>query len=220
MPEPGAAVPTTDDDVQAIKALAQAERDKERANARQMVILIGGFLCWMFGAQLTTPARSEMLLLAFNNDTVKASALVGTLSSLSSMIGLFGNPLVGSLSDTLGRRPVLVFGSIFSVLRHGVWLVRPGVAAMVISDLFAPLSQVAMMVPGRSGIGDMYSKDPLRLSLAMSRWSLVPAVCTIVCPTLGGRLAAISPRLGAHVSFVRPLILKGRPFAKTGSGQT
>jgi hypothetical protein len=65
----------------------------------------------------------------------------------------------------------------------------------VISDLLAPLSQVAMIVPGRSGIGDMFSNDPLQLSIAMSRWSLVPAVCTIVCPTLGGRLAKLSPRL-------------------------
>ena len=42
----------------------------------------------------------------------------------------------------------------------------------------------------------MYSKnDPLTLSVALSRWSMVPAVCMIVCPTLGGRLAAINPRL-------------------------
>lgn len=192
---PGAAVPITDKDMAAVRALAEEDVAQEAHKRRQMLVLLGGFLCWMFGAQLTTPSRSEMLLLAFKNDTAAAAAVVGTLSSISSMIGLFGNPLIGSLSDTLGRRPVLILGALFSVLRHGVWLINPGVASMVLSDLLAPLSQVAMMVPGRSGIGDMFSNDPLQLSIAMSRWSLVPAVCTIVCPTLGGRLAQLSPRL-------------------------
>jgi uncharacterized membrane protein len=193
--QPGEVVPTTIDDLAAIQRLALDAKEQEAKKRRQMAVLIGGFLCWMFGAQLTTPARSEMLLLAFNNDTASAAALVGTLSSISSMIGLFGNPLIGSLSDTFGRRPVLILGAVFSVLRHGVLLIKPSVTSMVISDLLAPLSQVAMIVPGRSGIGDMFSNDPLQLSIAMSRWSLVPAVCTIVCPTLGGRLAKLSPRL-------------------------
>lgn len=199
-PEPAAELTTsTNEDLHANQSERGSDRGRDRdseANKhRQMVVLIGGFLCWMFGAQLTTPARSEMILLAFNHDTAAAAALVGTLSSISSMIGLFGNPLIGSLSDTLGRRPVLIFGAGFSILRHGVLMIRPSVASIVISDLLAPLSQVAMMVPGRSGIGDMYSSDPLRFSIALSRWSFVPAVCTIVCPTLGGYLARLSPRL-------------------------
>ena len=175
-------------------------------HGRKMAVLIAGFVCWMFGSQLTTPARSEMLLQIFHGDTVAAAGLVGRLSSVSSVIGLFGNPLVGSLSDRLGRKPVLMMGALVSIARHSVWLVRPGITAMVIADLLAPLSQVAMMVPGRSGIGDMYSKnDPLTLSVALSRWSMVPAVCMIVCPTLGGRLAAINPRL----PFVRRTIVAG-----------
>ena len=46
-------------------------------HGRKMAVLIAGFVCWMFGSQLTTPARSEMLLQIFHGDTVAAAGLVG-----------------------------------------------------------------------------------------------------------------------------------------------
>ena len=66
-------MPTTDDDLEAIRRLAVDAKEHEAKKRQQLVVLIVGFLCWMFGAQLTTPARSEMLLLAFNNDTAAAA---------------------------------------------------------------------------------------------------------------------------------------------------
>ena len=77
-----------------------------------MAVLIAGFTCWMFGAQLTAPGKTEMVLRLFKDDTAAAAKMVGSLSSAGALIGLFGNPLVGSLSDAIGRKPVMLIGSV------------------------------------------------------------------------------------------------------------
>jgi hypothetical protein len=86
----------------------RSSQQQDRQNDRTMLVLTGGFLLWMFGAQLTGPGKTEMVLRMFNNDTIAASKLVGALSSLSAVIGMFGNPVIGSLSDSLGRKPALL----------------------------------------------------------------------------------------------------------------
>ena len=75
-----------------------------------MAVLLAGFIFWMFGSQLTQPAKTEMILRLFKNDTAAAAKMVGSLSSMAALIGLFGNPLIGSLSDAVGRKPVLLVG--------------------------------------------------------------------------------------------------------------
>ena len=41
---------------------------------------------------------------------------VGTMTSASSALGLFGSPLVGALSDQMGRKVALIIGALASAL--------------------------------------------------------------------------------------------------------
>ena len=57
----------------------------------------------------------------------------------------------------------------------------------------------------------MYRRAPLRLAVAQSRWFAVPAVMTIVCPLLGGRLLSAGPRLPFAIAAARYTRLSDGP---------
>ena len=80
-----------------------------------------------------------MVIRLLKHDTIAAAKLVGSVSALSSAVGLFANPVIGSLSDAIGRRPVLLLAAAIAALRHAVWLVRPSIPVMVLSELLAPV---------------------------------------------------------------------------------
>ena len=117
-------------DADAERAAAAAEA----TNRRTAAFLVAGFSCWMFGAQLTRASQIEILLKTFKGDTVEMAAISGSIGTLSAVIGIFVNPIVGSLADAYGRRSVMLLGAFFSVLRPVCWLISPNVTGFVIAE--------------------------------------------------------------------------------------
>lgn len=116
--------------------------------------------------------------------------LTGRVSTMSAVIGIFVNPVIGSLADAFGRRAVLLAGAVFSVVRPACWLLSPGVTGFVVAETVAPIAQVCAILPPQAAVADMYNHDKVQLASRQSLLFLVPAVCQIVCPILGGILAA------------------------------
>ena len=124
-------------------------------------------------------------------DTVAMASLTGRVSTLSAIIGIFVNPIVGSMADAFGRRAVLIAGAAFSVVRPMCWLLSPGaVTGFVIAETVAPIAQVCAILPPQAAVADMYKHDKVQLASRQSLLFLVPAVCQIICPILGGAIAA------------------------------
>jgi MFS family permease len=119
------------------------------------------------------------------------ATLTGRVSTLSAVIGIFVNPIVGSLADAFGRRGVLIAGAAFSVLRPLCWLVSPGVTGFIVAETCAPIAQVCAILPPQAAVADMYKHDKVQLASKQSLLFLVPAVCQIICPILGGTLASV-----------------------------
>jgi DHA1 family tetracycline resistance protein-like MFS transporter len=175
---------------------------EEKAKDRTMAFLAGGFLCWMLGAQLTRSSQVELLLAHFKGDTVAMSRVLGKVSMMSALIGMLVNPIVGSAADAFGRRPVLLLGSVFSVMRPVAWLISPGVTGLILAEIMAPIAQVCAILPPQAAVGDMYKDDPQKLASRQSLLFIVPAMCQIVCPILGGAMAAYRVLLPFSVAAV------------------
>jgi MFS family permease len=169
----------------------------------QVRYLVAGFSCWMFGAQLTRASQVELLLSNFQGNTVAMASLTGRVSTLSAIIGIFVNPIVGSMADAFGRRGVLIAGAAFSIVRPMCWLLSPdAVTGFVIAETAAPIAQVCAILPPQAAVADMYKHDKVQLASRQSLLFLVPAVCQIVCPILGGALAAYQVMLPFAIAAV------------------
>lgn len=72
----------------------------------------------------------------------------------------------------------------------------------------APIAQVCAILPPQAAVGDMYGKSPksehdkARLASRQSLLFLVPAVCQIICPILGGALASFRVLLPFAIAAV------------------
>lgn len=67
---------------------------------------------------MTVPARPK-LILAAAGDVTSASYFTGVVDAMTAGVELFTNPVLGSLSDVIGRRPVLMisqFGELSALL--------------------------------------------------------------------------------------------------------
>jgi MFS family permease len=128
------------------------------------------------------------MLRHFGGDTVRLASAMGRASVVSALVGIFSNPVIASLADSCGRRPVLLMGTLFSMLRPGIWLVVPNELGLVIEAAVAPLAQVCQILPAQAGIADLFASDPVQMAQAQAYFFLVPAVCNIVCPVLGAVL--------------------------------
>ena len=185
------------------------------ANRRTMAYLVGGFLVWMFGAQLTRSSQVEVLLNHFRGDTVALAAAMGRAGTLSALVGILINPIVGSAADAFGRRAVLLAGAVFSILRPAAWLVAPGVTGLMVAETLAPIAQVCAILPAQAAIGDMYGHDRVKLASNQSLLFLVPAVCQIVCPMGGAALTSwrlLAPFvIGVVTAALSGLVALGMP---------
>lgn len=61
---------------------------------------------------MTIPVRPQLILKASNNDASFASYFHGMVESLQSIISIFSSPLLGAVSDVIGRKPILVLSHI------------------------------------------------------------------------------------------------------------
>jgi MFS family permease len=122
-------------DFEAIKAqdkiVKQPAMQVIRSDWRMIVKIIGLRLAETGGYYITTSFMLSYVMLA--HVSTKENVLWGTM--IGSAIGLGSHLLYGMLSDTMGRRPLFLFGALFTIL-FGVpmfLLINTGAAIMVIT---------------------------------------------------------------------------------------
>ena len=122
------------------------------------------------------------------------------------------NPVLGGLSDALGRKPLMTMSPVFSTLTGSLLTWSPSVWALAVRRFFMPLSSTPWHQGESACLADMFAGDPGGYGLARSRINTVAAVNKIFCPMIGGALAAISIRLpwavGALAFTVQTVVMR------------
>ena len=153
-------------------------------------VLITVFLD-VIGMGLVMPVWPQLVKGFLGGDTVKASAALGLFSTVYMLMQFFCMPLLGSISDRFGRRPVIlisVFGMGLDYIVMGAsptlaWLfigrVASGAASATFSTAYAYIADVT---PAEKRAG------------AFGMVSAAFGIGYIAGPLLGGLLGQISPR--------------------------
>lgn len=109
---------------------------------RTLSLLLGVSFLYLFASSLLIPIFPHLISASFEgdvaNDSPETTQRYGTLSILKSSLDLLSLPLLGGLSDYLGRRGILM-GCIFSILVQILLVYPPGVGLFGVNNYYAAL---------------------------------------------------------------------------------
>jgi MFS family permease len=89
-----------------VEDAAIAAKRKAAAEAAKPIILACAFM-WMERLIVSQPA-GQLVLSVTNGDTVRTATIMSLIGSIQSILKLVIAPVVGSMSDKIGRRPFLM----------------------------------------------------------------------------------------------------------------
>ena len=93
----------------------------------------------MRAASLSLSASSLEPQKLLRTDAAQARAQ-GSLESIAGVLGFIVSPILGGLSDAMGRRPLMIMSPCFSVLTNILITWRPTVGSLVVRRLLMPFS--------------------------------------------------------------------------------
>ena len=108
------------------------------------------------------------------------------LSAFLIMLGL-GQLVAGSLSDTLGRRPVLVSGSFLFTIAGAAALVAPTIELLIVARAIQGFGAAACMAVGRVIINDSF--DRTEAGRQLSTITMIQSIVPLLAFASGGLVA-------------------------------
>ena len=105
---------------------------------------VGEFFC--------RQTKEQLWINLYRSDTVALGIIRGQIYSVSQILNFLITPMLGGLSDSFGRRPVLIFGSIlYQVATLTVLFTKASLAGLVAYEIVMPIAARAIPahLPGR-----------------------------------------------------------------------
>ncbi|WP_428847411.1 multidrug effflux MFS transporter [Mycolicibacterium cosmeticum] len=133
------------------------------------------------------------------SSSVVQLTLTGTLAGLA-----VGQLVVGSLSDSLGRRRPLMAGIVLHMVASLICLFAPNIAVLGLGRGLQGFGAAAASVVAVAVVGDLYTGTPA--ATVMSRLMLVLGVAPVIAPSLG---AAVLLKASWHWVFAALVVLAG-----------
>lgn len=154
--------------------------------------------CCTFATNISMGTSNQLWLEHFAGDFAAHGAYMTRLSAISSVLGFFVKPLIASLSDVYGRKPLLYFSPTMQMLlKGGVGFVPKAFIVPMLSSqyLLGAFTYESMHLATDAAMGDLYSTNPKLLGKQLARQMVIWPLSSMVCPLIGGWLAARSIRL-------------------------
>ena len=209
-------------------AAAALLQQKQRRQARQVTGLMLGSALRMLGVNIRQIAEAEIWLRACKplltfpllepaawlttvalgprcpdkGDYAAQVAAQSLLESTASAFGFILNPLAGTLSDALGRKPVMLVSPIFMCVSCALSTRYPTVWMVAVRRFLMPLSSTPWHTGERAALADMFKEDGTAYALAQSRIATMRDATSIGVPIIGGWLAMRDVRLPWLVATV------------------
>jgi MFS family permease len=181
--------------------------------------------CQIAGS-LVFSAMDQIFLEAHRGDFVAHARMMSLIGSASSSLSFIFQPLVGSLIDVYGRKPLMLTAGTLQVLLKGLTALVPPAArvpVIVLQWLIGFVTYDGFMFARDAAIGDLWGDHPKELGRALSRLQAIRPVSSIVSPLVGGYLATRSVRvpyaLAALMYGCAALIAAGMPETLPSGGK-
>lgn len=173
-----------------IEDTAEAEATRQRTVTAMAV----ASTAQIFAVMIAFQVESETWRLGFPNDPAGQARLQGIVMSIGSVTSFFISPILGGLSDSFGRKRVMLVTPVACFCTSVVLAASPTVWAAALQTLYMPLTMCWWN--GESAcLSDMFEGDATAYGAAMSHINAGGSIAHIFSPLVTFNLAARSIRL-------------------------
>ena len=152
-------------------------------------------VCRSFGIMIRMQTETQIWINAFAGDFAGQALMQGNVESAGGVLGFILTPVLGGLSDAIGRRPLMIMSPCISVLTNIMIVWRPTIYSLTARRLLMPLSSTPWHSGEAAALADLFKGDAAGYGLARSRIDMMMSLSMVVCPIIGARLAQVSLRL-------------------------
>src|SRR6476646_10856135 len=172
-------------------ASAQAV-DTPPARGGAVAFIFVTILLDMFALGLIMPILPKLVESFVDNDTASASRIFGLFGTAWALMQFIFSPLLGSLSDRFGRRPVILLSNFGLGLDYILMALAPTWHWLFVGRVISGITAASISTAGA------YIADVTPPEQRAAKFGLLGAAFGagfVVGPALGGLLGDISPRL-------------------------
>ena len=157
----------------------------------------------MLALGMIAPVLPGLVTQFLGGDTAQASQMYGLFATAWGVMQFFCSPILGSLSDRFGRRPVILMSNLGLGLDYLVMAVAPTLPWLFVGRVFSGATS-ASIPTAMAYIADV--SPPEKRSQAFGMISAAFGLGFIVGPAFGGFLGHYNPRLPFWVAGLLSLL--------------
>src|SRR5947207_1499929 len=151
----------------------------------------------MLAIGLIAPVLPKFVLTFLNNDMRRAANWDGIFLTVFAAMQFFFSPVIGVLSDRIGRRPVLLLSSLGLGLDYVVMALAPTIGWLFLGRIISGIT-TSSIPTAMAYIADVTPKE--KRASAFGMIGMAFGVGFAFGPAIGGLLGSVTPRLAFWVS--------------------
>src|ERR1044072_1392684 len=157
----------------------------------------------MFAIGIIIPVLPKLVETFMSGDTARAAIIYGIFGTAWALMQFLFSPVLGSLSDRFGRRPIILLSNVGLGLDYILMALAPTVRWLFVGRVISGITAASISTAGA------YIADVTPPEQRASKFGLLGAAFGggfVAGPALGGVLGGISPRLPFWVAAALSLV--------------
>jgi MFS family permease len=176
------------------------DEKKKIVIADKLAISAGLF---MTAVTMVVPTRAPMVLRIKNGDAIATVKTMGLMSTFAAIVELIVNPVLGKLSDEMGRKPFMMLAPLVNAVLHTLVAAMPDFLPMNFLDRMISGSMIfGYVAPAQASMADLYSTTPAVFGQKMAAWGAYFGVGCALGPYIGSRLQGPKSFLASALTFL------------------
>ena len=138
------------------------------------------------------PVLPKLIAGFVKNDYASAAEIIGLFATAWALMQFFCSPLLGMLSDRVGRRPVILISNAISVVDYAIMAVAPNLWWLFAGRVLSGIAS-ANMLTASAYIADV--TPPEKRAAAFGMIGSAFGLGFVLGPAIGGAIGVLNPRL-------------------------
>lgn len=170
---------------------------KKRSSNHALLFIFITVMLDMLALGVMIPVMPKLILNFMNGDSAKSAVMIGLFGTIWAVMQFFFSPILGSLSDRYGRRPVILLSNLGTAVDYVVLAVAPTIGWLFGGRALSGITTSSVSA-AFAYIAD--STKPEKRAAAFGMIGAAFSVGFVLGPALGGFLGDISLRLPFWIS--------------------
>ena len=145
-------------------------------------------LCRNFATRVRMGTELEIWMREYGDNLAGMAVARGNLESAAGVLSFVIGPPLAGLSDSIGRRPLLIAAPFVNVVISSLVAWRPSVAMLRVRRMTMAFTQISMHGESAS-LADLFKEDAAAYGTAKAQINVVGDIADVVCPMIGAALA-------------------------------